>query len=86
MYAKSGTQNTGNVPVRWRQSSSPDIHNCRGQSYDNASAMIRRYNGLQAIAENNFATWIPCAGHSQVVGKAAAECCQAAVAFLDSLE
>ena len=25
-----------------------DIQNCRGQSYDNASAMSGRYNGLQA--------------------------------------
>jgi hypothetical protein len=61
-----------------------DIQNCRGQSYDNASAMSGRYNGLQAkvAAENNLAEWIPCAGHSlNLVGKAAAECCRAAVAF-----
>ena len=58
-------------------------------SYDNASAMSGRYNGLQAkvAAENNLAAWIPCAGHSlNLVGKAAAECCPAAVAFFHFLE
>ena len=41
-----------------------DIQHCRGQSYDNASAMSGRYNGLQAkvAAKNNLAAWIPCAG------------------------
>ena len=61
-----------------------DIHNCRGQSYDNASAISGRYNGLQAkvAAVNYHAVWIPCAGHSlNLVGQASAECCQAAVAF-----
>ena len=43
-----------------------DIQHCRGQSYDNASAMGGRYNGLQAevAAKNNLAAWIHCAGHS----------------------
>jgi len=43
-----------------------DIQNCRGQSYDNAPAMSRRYNGLQAkmAVENHHADWIPCAGNS----------------------
>lgn len=66
-----------------------DIKNCRGQSYDNASAMSGRYNGLQAkvAAENKLATWIPCAGHSlNLVGKASVECIPAAVAFFDLLE
>lgn len=52
-----------------------DIKNCRGQSYDNASAMSGKYNGLQSkiIAENSLATY---AAHSlNLVGKAAAECC-----------
>ena len=33
------------------------IQNCRGQSYDNVSAMSGRYNGLQAkvAAENHHA-------------------------------
>ena len=51
-----------------------DIQHCRGQSYDNASAMSRRYNGLQAkiAAKSNLAAWIPCVGHSlNLVVKAA---------------
>lgn len=66
-----------------------DLQNCRGQSYDNASAMSGRWNGLQAkvVAENKLAEWIPCTGHSlNLVGKTSAECCAAAVAFFDFLE
>ncbi|XP_065654747.1 uncharacterized protein LOC136081364 [Hydra vulgaris] len=66
-----------------------DIQNCCGQSYDNASAMSGRDNGLQAkvSAVNHHATWIPCAGHSlNLVGVAASECYASAVAFLDFLE
>ena len=51
--------------------------------------MSGRYNGLQAkvAAKNNLAAWIPCAGHSlNLVVKAAAECCTAAVSFFDILE
>ena len=66
-----------------------DIQHCQGHSYDNASAMSGRYNGLQAkvAAKINLAAWIPCAGHSlNLVGKAAAECCTATVSFFDILE
>ena len=66
-----------------------DIKNCRGQSYDNASAMSGKYNGLQSkvVAENDLASWIPCAAHSlNLVAKAAAECCTAAIDFFDFLE
>lgn len=43
-----------------------NIKNCQGQSYNNASAISSRYNGLQSkiIAENKLATWVPCAAHS----------------------
>lgn len=66
-----------------------DIKNCRGQSYDNASAMSGKYNGLQALVleENRLAAWIPCAGHSlNLVLQAAAGCCLNAVSFFDFLE
>lgn len=66
-----------------------DIKNCRGQSYDNASTMSGKYNGLQSkiIAENSLATWVPCAAHSlNLVGKAAAECCYFAISFFNFLE
>ena len=51
--------------------------------------MSGRYNGFQAkvAAKNNLAAWIPCAGHSlNLVVKAAAGCCTAAVSFFDILE
>ncbi len=43
-----------------------DILNCRGQSYDNASNMSGRYNGLQAHLKlrNPLIHYIPCAAHS----------------------
>ena len=66
-----------------------DIQYCRGESYDNASAMSGKYNSLQALvkAANELADWIPCAAHSlNLVGKAAAECCVAAVRFFTFLE
>jgi len=66
-----------------------DIRDCRGQSYDNASAMSGKYNGLQAkvIEMSNTAAWIPCTAHSlNLVGKNAAECCTSAVNFFDFLE
>ena len=51
--------------------------------------MSGRYNDLQAkvAANNNLVAWIPCAWHSlNLVVKAAAECCTAAVSFFDILE
>ena len=43
-----------------------DIRDCRGQSYDIASAMSGIYNGLQAkvIEMSSAAAWIPCTAHS----------------------
>ena len=58
------------------------------QSYDDASVMSGRYNSFQAklVATNNRAVWISCAAHSlNLVGRAAAECCQADVALFDFL-
>lgn len=42
-----------------------DILNCRGQSYDNASNMSGRYNGLQAHLKriNPLIRYIPCTAH-----------------------
>ena len=50
--------------------------------------MSGRYNSLQGkvAAEIHHVVWIPCAGHSHLVGQAAAECCQAAVVFITSLK
>ena len=66
-----------------------DIGNCRGQSYDNASNMSGRYNGLQARIKqlNEFAEYVPCFAHSlNLVGKCAAECCEEANIFFSFVE
>ena len=71
------------------QSQDIDISDCRGQSYDNASSMSGKYNGLQALVrqKNPRALWVPCAGHSlNLVGKTAAESCTSAVSFFDFLQ
>jgi len=71
------------------QSHGIDINDCRGQSYDNASSMSGKYNGLQALVlqKNPHALWVPCAGHSlNLVGKTAAESCTSAVSFFDFLQ
>ena len=50
----------------------------RGQSYDNASNMSGKYNGLQALIKyhNSLAEYVPCFGHSlNLVGTHAADCC-----------
>ena len=41
------------------------IADCCGQSYDNASNMSGKYNGMQAIIPQqcNLAKYVPCAAH-----------------------
>ena len=66
-----------------------DIGNCQGQSYDNASNMSGRYNGLQARIKqlNEFAQYVPCFAHSlNLVEKCAAECCKEANIFFAFVE
>lgn len=66
-----------------------DVHNCRGQSYDNAANMSGKYQGMQALIlkGNRFATYIPCCAHSlNLVGKAAANTCPAAVLFFNFIQ
>lgn len=60
------------------------ISNCRGQSYDNASNMSGKYQGVQQIIkqECSEAKYMPCMAHSlNLVGKCAAESCSAAVSL-----
>ena len=55
-----------------------DFQDCRGQSYDNASNMPRKYSVMQARLKevNPLAWYIPYTGHSlNLVGTAAASCC-----------
>ena len=66
-----------------------DFADCRGQSYDNASSMSGKYNGMQAILrqKNNLAVVIPCAAHSlNLVGHDAVSCCRTAVDFFDFVQ
>jgi len=66
------------------QSETIDFMDCRGQSYDNASNMSGRYNGMQAKlrAVNPLAFYIPCTAHSlNLVGLSAVDCCIDAVSF-----
>ena len=66
-----------------------DVKDCRGQSYDNASNMSGKYNGMQARIRqlNELAEYIPCAAHSlNLVGQFAAGCCQEAVIFFDFVQ
>ena len=61
-----------------------DINNCRGQSYDNASNMSGRYNGVQAILkrECKYAAFLPCCSHSlNLVGNQAVESCSGCNSF-----
>ena len=66
-----------------------DISNCRGQSYDNASNMSGRYNGLQArIKEKNpLADYVPCFAHSlNLVGQSAVEKVSGAARFFNLVD
>ena len=84
-----GAQEMFNALMEFMKIHDLDLGNCRGQSYDNASAMSGKYNGLQAKVreKNSLASWIPCTAHSlNLVGKNAAECCSSAVHFFDFLE
>ena len=65
------------------------IADCRGQSYDNASNMSGKYNGMQAIIRQqcNLAEYVPWAAHSlSLVGQTAVGCCTLAIGFFRSLQ
>ena len=67
-----------------------DLSDCRGQSYDNASNMSGKYNGLQAHLKqaNPLIHYVPCAGHSlNLVGVNSIEnSCKDASDFFDLLQ
>ncbi|XP_063780940.1 zinc finger MYM-type protein 1-like [Pseudophryne corroboree] len=66
-----------------------DLCNCRGQSYDNASNMSAKYNGLQAriCAINPLALYVPCSAHSlNLMGACAADSCVTAASFFHFFE
>lgn len=65
------------------------IKDCRGQSYDNSSNMSGKYSGLQTRIKEKceFATFIPCAGHSlNLVGVHAAGCVPEASQFFEIVQ
>ena len=65
------------------------IADCRGQSYDNASNMSGKYNGMQAIIRQqcNLAEYVPRAAHSlNLVGQTAVGCCTLAIGFFRFLQ
>lgn len=84
-----GANNLTDTILEFLSANNIPLSNCRGQSYDNASNMAGRYSGVQAriSEENEFALFIPCAGHSlNLVGVKAAECCQEAIRFFDFVQ
>lgn len=67
-----------------------DLSNCRGQSYDNASNMSGKYNGLQAHLkkENPLIHYTPSAAHSlNLVGVSTIDnCCEEVDSFSELLQ
>lgn len=66
-----------------------EIVNCRAQTYDNASNMSGRYNGLQAHIKqkSELAFYVPCAAHSlNLVGQHSVDECSQSVNYFMLLE
>ena len=81
-------EDLGNLVLAFLKKHSIPIEDCRGQSYDNASNMSGRYNGMQAVIKrhNAAAEYVPCAAHSlNLVGHNSASSCRLAVGFFDIL-
>ncbi|CAH0564503.1 unnamed protein product [Brassicogethes aeneus] len=71
------------------RTNSVKIENCRGQSYDNASNMSGKYNGVQAEIKkmNKLARYVPCAAHSlNLVGESSVDECVEASNFFGFLK
>ena len=61
-----------------------NIADCRSQSYDNASNISGKYNGMQAVIHQKFplAEYVPCASHSlNLVSQSPVRCCLESVRF-----
>ena len=62
---------------------------CYGDCFPAAKECTGKYTGLQARIHqlNEFAIYVPCAGHSlNLVGVKAAECCLQTVTFFDFVQ
>jgi hypothetical protein len=65
------------------------LKNCRGQGYDNASAMSGKYKGVQSriLEKSPLATFLSCGGHNlNLIGQDAAACCVAAITFFGTVQ
>lgn len=77
-----------NTLLQFLEKKGINIKFCRGQSYDNASNMSGKYEGMQAKIKEVCpqAEYVPCAAHSlNLVGVAAVNCCVKAASFFDFL-
>lgn len=77
MYGHTGAQIADHL-LKFLAEQGIPIELCRGQSYDNASNMSGKYNGVQAVVRKSspYAEYVPCSAHSlNLVGKHAAEAC-----------
>lgn len=76
--------------VQYTSEKGINLADCRGQSYDNASNMSGKYNGVQALVKEKFgaaAEYVPCYAHSlNLVGVCAAQACPEVVQFFDFVE
>ena len=76
--------------VQYTSEKGINLADCRGQSYDNASNMTWKYNGVQEFVKEKFgdvAEYVPCFAHSlNLVGVCAAQSCPEIVRFFDFFE
>ena len=65
MYGHTGTQ-IAELLLKFLSVQGIPIERCRGQSYDNASNMSGKYNGVQSIIRSRCpnADYVPCTAHS----------------------
>ncbi|KAI6651791.1 hypothetical protein LOD99_5038 [Oopsacas minuta] len=79
-----GSVHNAKVLLSFLEENNVSIKDCRGQTYDNASNMSGKYNGMQALIreKNKLAEFIPCCAHSlNLIGRSTVECCPAAVSY-----
>jgi len=78
-----------NVVLKFFTEKIISLDDCRGQSYDNASNMSEKYNGLQAKLkeQHSLNVYSSCAGHSlNLVGNLTASCCEKSTSFFGFIQ
>lgn len=84
-----GAEYLADVVVDFLEENEIMLQDCRGQTYDNAPNTAGQYSGLQTRIQKKceFATFVPCAGHSlNLVGVHAAECVVEATSFFQLVQ